>query len=112
MPGLPRYSDFPSMKTGKNVDEKYKPQLPSTKSAKNVDEKFKTHLLSMKTTENVDDRQARNEVPVHEKARKRGQTSLKNRCSIHETAENVDDQPENRRSIHKNRPFHGQAVFP
>ena len=44
------------MKTAKNVDDKYKPQLPSTKSAENVDGKFKNKLPSTKTAENVDGR--------------------------------------------------------
>ena len=34
-----RYSDFPSMKTVKNVDEKFKTHLPSMKTAENVDGK-------------------------------------------------------------------------
>ncbi len=38
-----RYSAFPSMKTAKNVDEKFKSQLPSMKSAQNVDENCQNH---------------------------------------------------------------------
>ena len=49
-----RYSDFPSMKTAKNMDEKFNMMLPSMKNAKNVDGKFKNQLPSMKTAKNVD----------------------------------------------------------
>ena len=46
---------LPSMKSTENVDENMKSDLPSTKTAKNVDEKFKPQLPSMKTIENVDE---------------------------------------------------------
>ena len=38
-----RYSAFPSMKTAKNVDEKFKTRLPSTITAQNVDENCQNH---------------------------------------------------------------------
>ena len=55
VPGLPRYSDFPSMKTGKNVDGKLENGFPSMKTAENVDDNLKSDLSSMKTAENVDE---------------------------------------------------------
>ena len=67
----PRYSDFPSMKTVKNVDDKFKNKLPSTKTAENVDEKFKNGFSSMKRAKNMDDK-LNISPPIHEIRRKRG----------------------------------------
>ena len=52
----PRYSDFPSMKTVKNVDDKFKNKLPSTKTARIMDGSPNSDVPSTKTAKNVDGR--------------------------------------------------------
>ena len=48
------HSEFPSMKTGKNMDGKLENRFPSMKTALFVDGSQKIQLPSMKTAKNVD----------------------------------------------------------